>query len=384
MRHTFRIATGLIVFGSLLIPSALAQGVIGISLQAAPNAVTATWRTPAGVPIASYKVYYSKQSILQNNGRFDGTERTIGNETSLVLLDLQNRGFSRGDTMFVTVTSINTNGEENLAFAEEKSIAVLIPDARGSASVGIENAIAEGLNLVRVQFSGPVMLPAVDVFSITDEATNTPISILSAKADGNDVLLGTASMTARSRYKLTLSETVAAADGSALDAGRKEVFFVGRGNTEIPTLQEFSPLELPQATTTTNALPAIDITPPEDVSNLTLTKSLQSDGNYIVHASWSESLNTANDLASYNLYESDDFGRNFVGPIALIATITSTTIANVPPGTLTVKLSTMDDDGNESVGIQEMIVLPETGPALLLILSAAGAGVVSMRRKRNY
>jgi len=266
-----------------------------------------------------------------------------------------------------------------------------------ATSVGLTNAVSEGATNVRLQFSGsiaePIGHPAAH-FSIEEEGTGKLINVLAMEIEGNDVILRTLPMTARSKYTVTVTNTITASDGSPLDSSKLEAVFAARGQEEpVAEPSVVAPAPAPVSTPASTPViapapipvseptPVPDTTPPEDAGNLVLTKTLQSDGNYTVKASWEESLNSAEDLKSYNVYESDNNGISFVGPTALRATVTSTTIANVPPGSLTVKLTAMDETGNESGGIMKTIILPETGGAALL-LSAAGACLYAIRKRR--
>ncbi len=426
-----RFLATLIAFGTLL-PSALSQNgiiVTGIELQAAPNAVGVRWQAPFGeTSIDRYKVYFARESILQNNGRFLDAEETIGDQTTIALLDLQNRGFMMGDTIYVTVTAIDSTGNEYRAFGEEKSVAVDVPQGNGgthaAASAQVENAVAEGESTIRLVFTVPMTVPEGHPamhFTITGESGNA-VHVLGLIEEGNAFVLRTTPMTVRERYTVTVLDTVKAKDGSAMDPAKNSATFVARPSGEnepqVPTpapvsssssvssapstssssssvapvdsstssassvsssIPEPTPIPVPTPTPT---IPEPDITPPEDATKLALQRILQSDGNYTVKASWQGSLDTAKDLASYNLYESPDRGYTFVGPTVLLGTVMSSTIANIPPGTFTLKVTALDKTGNESKGIMETIILPETGAATLL-LSSLGAAAVSVRRIRR-
>lgn len=394
MRKTKTLISALVALGLLLsVPSTIAQGtqgVTGIELQSVPNAVAVSWQAPPGISVDRYTVYYAHQSILQNNGRFDDKEMTFGPETSLVLLDLKNRGFTDGEMIHVTVTYTDLSGQENPTFAEEKSVKVRVPGTTSAephesapppgttpGTVVLENAVAENLTTVRLHFSSPVRIPegvASPYFSIAGEQTGNPVAVLSAVAEGQDIVLTTLTMNPRTRYTVSVSNQVAI--GTATFVARGEEITMPQGGPEpggeirVPPLLEIHP-------------EIIDRTPPEPPRDLILKKALQENGLYRVEASWRESLNTAQDLQSYNVYESGELGKTFVGPTALRATVLSTTIADVPPGTLTMKITAMDRNGNESGGVQETIILPETGPALTLLLSIAGAGLWTVRRQKR-
>src|SRR3990167_2948703 len=123
LRRSLQCIGGIVAFLLLSIPSALTQsgvGVSGILLESAPNAISVRWSPISGMTVDHYSVSYAKQSIVQNNGRFDGQENTLGTETDLILLDLQNRGFIDGETIFITVTAVDASGAMS-PLGEEKS-----------------------------------------------------------------------------------------------------------------------------------------------------------------------------------------------------------------------------------------------------------------------
>ncbi len=369
-----RLVTSLITLAVCSIPTvAAAEAVQGIELTAAPNAIGIRWQKPTGIEVGHFKVYFSKASILENNGRFLGAEETIGPQTSLALLDLVNRGFQEGETIYVTVTVVGTDGQERTVFAEEQSTTVeLKARTHAAAGLALQNAVATDETTVNLSFSAPVGTPeghpAMHVGIADDEGNSIPV--LSLEVADSTVTLRTAPMEARGRYTVTVAESIKAADGTALDSAKNTASFIARTQPSSPP------------STSETAVPP-DTTPPEDASNLRLTRELQSDGRYTVHARWDASANSASDLARYNLYESANRGTTYAGPTALLGTILTTSIANIPPGTFTLKVTAQDQTGNESAGIVEMIILPETGAAMTLLLSSVGAGLYALRRSRR-
>lgn len=404
-KQTLRLFIAITSLG-MLIPTAFAQNVTGIDLQPAPNAVNIRWQAPAGMEADHYKVYYAKQSILENNGRYDGTEETIGNQTSLALMDLANRGFTNGNKIYVAVTAVDEDGVENLSFGEEGRTTVQILGSGPVHSAGsfvLEHAIADNEAIVRLLFSSPVAEPEglpTDHFTITDEDGNS-VEVMHVTVSDRVLVLHTTPMAVRKLHTVTVLETIKSQDGETVDQTKNSATFAARPSQEdtapppviapppaqtepevIAPTPEPAISPLPEPTPAPIPEPPEDTTPPEDASNLTLERELQSDGNYKVHARWRGSANTAGDLNAYHLYESSDEGDSFVGPTALLGTIVSTTIANIPPGTFTLRVSAVDETGNESAGIMETIILPETGAATLL-LSAAGAALYSLQRNRR-
>src|SRR3989344_2149401 len=408
-KHFLRLITTLVALSTVLPMVAAAQGgptVTGIELQAAPNAMGVRWQAPASGTVDHYKVYFAKESILEQNGRYLDVEETIGSQTNIALLDLVNRGFVSGDTMYVTITAVDSTGVEYRTFGEEQNAAVIVSQGASSmnephnaASLAIENAIAENESTIRLLFTAPVAAPeghpAIH-FTITGE-DGSAVSALSAEASDNALVLRTTPMRVRTRYTITALGTIKGIDGTTIDATKNSATFVarpsGEGDAESsdPAASAASssvpaPLPIviaePAPLLTQEPTPIPDTIPPEDAQMLTLKRILQSDGNYTVKAEWMGSLNTARDLASYHLYESPDRGYSFVGPTVLLGTVISSTIANIPPGTFTLKVTAVDETGNESGGVMETIILPQTGAATLL-LSAAGAALVAARKSRK-
>ena len=392
MKNPITVALTLILFSSL-IPTAFAQNVTGIDLQPVPNAVNIRWQAPAGITVDHYKIYYAKQSILENNGRYDGSEETIGNQTSLALMDLANRGFMSGDKIYVTVTAVDESGYENLSFGEEGRATVQIA-GHMAASFVLEHAIADNQATIRLLFSSPVAEPEglpSDHFEITDEDGNS-VEVMHVTASDRVLVLHTTPMAVRKLHTVTVLATIKSQEDEAVDQSKNSAIFAARPSQEDtapppviappPTQPQPEPAISPLPEPTPISEPIEDVTPPEDASNLTLEKELQSDGRYKVHARWRGSANTAGDLSAYHLYESSNEGDSFVGPTALLGTIISTTIANIPPGTFTLKVAAVDETGNESTGIMETIILPETGAATVL-LSLGGAALFALQRNRR-
>lgn len=127
-----------------------------------------------------------------------------------------------------------------------------------------------------------------------------------------------------------------------------------------------------------------DETPPENVTNLQamLTDTVK----LLVNLSWTQSLNKAGDLAEYVLYVSTDGGQNYTklrsiakdaDPLLVLSELAANT-------TSTLKLTSVDTNGNESDGAIVAISLPETGPGLAFLAfgSLFGGRYLSRRKKK--
>src|SRR3989344_7288869 len=95
-------------------------GVTGVQAVAVDGDVRVKWNAPGGGDsIASYRVYYSQESILENGGVYDDFEETQGPTTEHVLLNMP-----EGD-LFVSVLAVNATGEESPFFLEEATVSVV-------------------------------------------------------------------------------------------------------------------------------------------------------------------------------------------------------------------------------------------------------------------
>lgn len=105
-------------------------GVTGIEAVAVGNKVHVKWDAPrGGDPIASYRVYYSRESILENGGMYDDFEETQGPTTEYIL-----RTMPTGN-LFVSVLAVNAAGEESPFFLEEAMVTLASSPATPTAPV---------------------------------------------------------------------------------------------------------------------------------------------------------------------------------------------------------------------------------------------------------
>jgi len=129
---------------------------------------------------------------------------------------------------------------------------------------------------------------------------------------------------------------------------------------------------------------AKDTTPPENITKLLLSfkKELEK---FVVMMSWTPSLNTAKDLVDQLLYMSMDKGKSYDTGKSLGAVVAKTEVANLDAGKeYAFKITTKDASGNESTGVVKSIRLPQTGPALgLLLLGSLGAAKRLLKRKKQ-
>lgn len=131
---------------------------------------------------------------------------------------------------------------------------------------------------------------------------------------------------------------------------------------------------------TAAVLEIADLIPPEDVTNFVaeLIDGLPTS----VNLSWTASINSAGDLADQLLYMSEDGGVNYGDAESLGSTAVSYNVDGLTEGeTYTFMITTVDETGNESVGVVTSITLPQTGAGLGVVLLATVLGTKLIRRR---
>ncbi len=163
----FRLA--LVGMGIGLCPSltlATAPAITGLSAVEQNGQIRVSWTAPAE-PVSAYRVYYSRQSILTNGGKYDDFEAVAGNRTEYILST-----FPAADRLFVSVLATGANGEVGQTFSEEVPVDLPKKNAttQSSAAVSFDdamafrllNATAVSATGVTLTFNMPIVLSDAD------------------------------------------------------------------------------------------------------------------------------------------------------------------------------------------------------------------------------
>ena len=122
-----------------------------------------------------------------------------------------------------------------------------------------------------------------------------------------------------------------------------------------------------------------DFIAPEDVNNFAAGVM-----NLLVNLNWESSLNTAGDLVDQYLYVSRDGGASFERQAMLGANATSYDFSGGVEGENYVfKVTTVDENGNESEGLMTTATLPVTGAGVGLLALASLLGGSRLARRRR-
>lgn len=226
-----------------------------------------------------------------------------------------------------------------------------------STDLKVISGSADYNDRMQLVFSGPIQLPTntLTALTVTQKGTDKKLNILnvSLSVDGTTIYVITEKQSAVD-YEITFGD-IRDAKNKVLAADTKFVV-TGKG--------------------------VADTTPPEDVTDFVAkVKNVQQS---IIGLQWKPSINSANDLADYTVYQSEGKNTSTFGEAsALGANTTSVEIQNLNPGKwYTFKMTAKDTTGNESKGILANVYLPETGPGAI----AAGLTGLVMgwyKRRKN-
>lgn len=251
-RLSIRIALAAGMLAWPLAAAALPPGnVTNLSASYANGQISMSWDAPEE-NIETYRVYYSQNSILLNDGAYDDFMMTSGRNTSFIMTEIP--AYS---DIFLSVLAVNEQGEESPSFMEEVQLNLTVENSDGQTSsqevpspsrrereavtVGLIHTEATSPTTVQLSFSAPIHIPvsqAIDAFRVMDIHSNAlPLYRISITQDV--VVLLTAPQIAGRSYALRAGPVVTgkSSDGGSLpmDIGRSVGTFVGFGaETERP------------------------------------------------------------------------------------------------------------------------------------------------------
>ncbi len=372
-----------VVAGNVFAQSAVPANVNGITASYGNDGLTVSWNPVQAENIAFYRIYFSRMSILENQGNYDDYESTPNAQPSYVFPAVP----YRGTTLYFSVLAVDADGNESEAFEEEAS--VVVPPAQTASS-------GSSVSSVSSSASSPAVSPFVLSHALTTSVTEislyftkdmrpeqtvetgsivilddagSRLTVREAVVQGNALNLITDSQNENSLYTVASIGRIIATDGSELLPSTPIAF---RGH----------PRGTDDGTYTSNP-DKQDTTPPEDATNLTLRSTLLPNGSYRVTAQWDGSADTQNDLSHYAL------GSTVNGTDSPEARNEKNELSrqydNLPPGMFGVMVKAVDLVGNASAGISRSIALPDTGVGILGLMTASGmiAGFRALRKKRG-
>ncbi len=369
--HT-RVRLSLGFLGLMLPVLALAApgNVVGIRAELTDEGVQVSWAPPAG-DVASYRVYYSAQSILNNNGLYDDFEMVAGSELSHVL-----RNIPAVTDVYVSVLAVDSNGTESPYFVEEAHV-TLVPSAAMTSSVMMAaSSAAQAMSMptampssvmqedvlrllsaeavsstgVLLKFSLPVSISpdqASDAI-ILETGSGVRLAMKRFVVQGNDILVHTATQERGVVYRVKIGLGVMATGSKgqrlALSPNEVPMLFMGHATGKTPS----SPSSQPSSGPIVRA----------EVTMLRLRAQPEGKA-YRVDVTWQAP--TGSPVTAYSVAQTTDGGKTYAAAKTVSKDATALTIRNVPGGSFGVIIRTVYADGSMSRGVVQTINLPKTG-----------------------
>lgn len=320
------------------------------------------WTAPAG-DVSSYRIYYSHQSILENNGIFDDWVETDGNPTSYDLTP------PAGTRLFVAVLAVNADGEESATFGSEA--AVDLPQTSSSSvsaapaeAPQLRSARGTSLSEVVLSFSKNIRIPAAEIASavqISDEAGND-LSVQSVTLTGSFITLKTASQVPGAVYTVHVSKVWSQNGSRPLD---------------------------PQASTATFTAAEPAAVGPGHPTAEAVVKELNLEGTRIRRGEYSVTANfellpsaSGAQISSFRLFQSTDGGETFMQSQTLPPQTRRIEVDGIPEGTITFLLRAVLSDGRTADAPLASITLSPAIPKGTVasrsqVVTPTGASIVS-------
>lgn len=364
--------------------------VTGIKAVEKNGQIHVEWDAPSNAEeIEFYRIYYSRKSILQNDGAYDEFETTSGDNTEFILTD-----FPEAEALYISVLAVNEDEEESATFAEEATIGV--PESASSSSATPIPA-TESFTLLRAEsiagtgvlltFSAAPHLEAVharSAFQITD-ASGAVIALRRFKMIGRSILIDTEPQTNGRTYTARIAPVVyglsPAGERVALDEATSIQNFTGTAAASGTSTPTPVPVPIPEALGT---LP--------DVGNLQLSYGHEGNGFYTIVASWEPPTDPR--VTGFRIRTSRDKGKTFAAAQTVAPDSRSFRLSGIPRGDFTFVIQTAGSDGSFSPEVSATVVLTSatdagkkdltrTGAEALIAFAAAGS-IMGWKRTRKF
>ncbi len=322
-------------------------------------------------------MYYSRASILENQGTYDDFEATPGPENVFIL-----EALPPAETLYFSVLAVNLDGEESEMFLEEVPV-VFPPPVEEAPPVTEEPVVAPEEAPVKeapapevevepapeeLPPPEPVRLLSAEVFSPTDlvltfsqpvalgpgegltalriaDASDTPLVILSTIIQEERLIIQTETQERGKVYTVSVAEPLRGTNDAPLDQVVRTTTFEGHP-------EGFAPPEVTEAP----VAPPVDVTQPRDVANLRLRAQQQANGLFTVVATWE--YENQGELAHYLVRQSRDRGATAGPDQQLPIDVGGVQLQNVDPGPFGLAVSTVNIYGFRSKGVFQSIDLP--------------------------
>ncbi len=376
MKTPVRLSLGFLGLIMPVLALAAPGNVMGIRAQMTAEGVQVSWTPPAG-DVASYRVYYSAQSILNNSGLYDDFETVDGASLSHIL-----RNIPAVSDLYISVLAVDSRGGESPYFVEEAHV-VIAPSAASSSVMQMPvtssqqaqmssmpmsamtasssgmmqedvlrllSADAVSATGVLLKFSLPVSVSAdqaVDAI-VLETGSGVRLAMKRFVVQGNDILVHTAVQERGVVYRVNIGMGVTAngSKGQRLSISPNDVplLFMGHVTGKTPSSA--------QSSTTTSPIVRSEVT-------MLRLRAQPEEKAYRVDVTWQAPAGSP--VTAYSVAQTTDGGKTFSAAQTISKDATALTIRNVPGGTFGVMIRTVYADGSASRGVTQTINLPKTG-----------------------
>ena len=342
------------------------SAVTGVQAEVSQGEISVQWDAVGSDPIEYYRVYYSGESILDNDGLYDDFEVTESAETTLTFLPP-----SGMNTLFIAVIAVAKNGMESEFFTsearleldeeplpptgvfkdydeskspEEQKPTTLPPMPVGSATARLLKGTVTSPTTILVEFSASMTVDpnrAPEGLKIEGPG-GSALQIKNIVLEAKSITITTETQERGTVYNVQFSEPFEGRAGQSLDTNDRSVLVTGHADGKEPAPP---------------APPAREVNPmaPPDLENITIVPELQPNGGYTVTLKWTVD-NAPGDLYGIVAYQTRD-GQTFGSPSLLPIDIGGVQLADVTPGFFGIYLQTVNTYGYVSTGVFQYVTL---------------------------
>ncbi len=169
--RTILLASALLTLPSVVVAASVPPNVTGVTAAVINGALTVQWQPVKDSSVSKYRIYYSRASILGNQGDFDDFVETLTSEPSFTFPSVP----YKGSTLYISVMAVNAQGNESEAFESEASVKTELPASNGgpSSSVSSETRTALPVETATVM-SSPVASASSSTMPVYIPTPSTP------------------------------------------------------------------------------------------------------------------------------------------------------------------------------------------------------------------
>ncbi len=374
-------------------------GVRNLSASVLGGAVIVRWQPPADDShTASYRVYYSGRSILNNDGEYDDYETSTGKATQVTLREYPRQS----GELFIAVLSVDEEGREMDTFTSETRVSLSgVPAVTASSAQAAQPAAATKLTLREVRstsvnsvtlvFSHAVNIAPTDAANAfrAEDGSGQPLQLTRLTIQGSEVRLNTAAQRTGVTYRVHANPVIYGSGPSGerlpLDTTQSSLTFAGGSG------QGAGQTGTPAGSVTPAQAQTPGAVTPSDVRNLEMRAEKQRDGTYLVIAAWDLQGSVANAIQVRQTRDGVTYGE----PHRVPGSATHIRFQQVQPGRFGILVQAIAREGTVSTGAFTSVMLagrpttktdltdsgPVTGLMGVLAVSGAGAGWLWMRKR---